>query len=134
MRKGEKNKLDALASEMCKKHSNRMCVRCGKRSPNPDNLNEGLQWCHVITRGMLSLRWNLKNCLCLCASCHFWGHKYPIDFSLWLIKNFGEEWYCKLKQTPKSKLLFDKVKTYLENSTPEDCLIPEKIWEQELKL
>lgn len=127
--KADKGRLDVLAAKKCKEHAGHQCVRCFKRSPNPEDVDEGLQWAHIVTRGALTTRWNLKNCLCLCAGCHFWGHKHPIDFSMWLIKEFGEEWYYQLKRSPKKKLFYDSVKEALENSTVEDCLIPKEVKE-----
>ena len=134
MKKSEEDKLDVLAAKKCKEHAGHMCVRCGRHSPSPEDVDEGLQWCHIISRSMKTIRWSLKNCLCLCAGCHFWGHKYPIDFGIWLIKSFGEEWYYGLKQTPKKKAFFDEIEKYLNSSKPKDCLIPTKHWEEELKL
>jgi len=134
MKASEEERLDALAANRCKELSGYMCVRCGKRSPYAEDLKEGLQWAHVISRSYKTIRWSLKNCLCLCSGCHFWAHKFPVEFGIWLVKCFGEKWYYSLKRTPKKKLFFDEVKKSLEEATIDDCLIPNKYWEEELNI
>lgn len=127
MKKSEITKLDDIARLKCKELSGYKCVRCGKRSPDPEKLTTGLEWTHIISRSYKSVRWNPKNWLCLCSACHSWAHKFPIESSLWLIKNFGEEWYYGLKRI-KIKLFFDEIKKSLETLTEEDVLIPKVHW------
>ncbi len=77
------NKLDRLISEICKMDAGYKCTKCGK-----DGMEVQLQCAHIYSRVYRSTRWALLNVLCLCAGCHFWAHKNPVDFSLWIIEKF----------------------------------------------
>ena len=63
---------------------------CGQKSNT-------LQCAHIFTRSYLSTRWDLKNLLCLCASCHFKAHKEPIEFAEFVEKFLGEKEYSELR-------------------------------------
>lgn len=67
--------LDALASKLCKAVAGHKCVRCGA--------TEYLQWHHIVTRRIKTLRWDMSNGLCLCRGCHFWWHN---------VAQMGEQW------------------------------------------
>lgn len=72
---------DGYARERCFERDGHKCVRCQKTA--------GIQWAHIITRGILSLRWDLDNNLTLCGGCHkFFWHKEP----LLAVKWFEETW------------------------------------------
>lgn len=69
-----KRKLDAMCREIVFNRDRMRCRRCGKRPPSIQ-----LQWAHIYSRRYLSIRWDLRNSLALCASCHFWIHSNPMD-------------------------------------------------------
>ena len=83
------NKLDKLASILVR--SKGKCVRCG------NDQYEKLQCCHIYSRTYRSVRWYLDNLLCLCAGCHFWGHKNPLEFAEFVKNYLGELRYEQLK-------------------------------------
>lgn len=83
-----RNKLDRLCSLIVRGRGR--CERCGSQ--------ESLQCCHIFSRIYNATRWLLENLLCLCAGCHFWGHKNPILFAEWVRKHLGEEKYKNLKE------------------------------------
>ena len=62
-----RNKCDKLVGLLCR--SRGKCEFCGSR--------ETLQWAHFITRAIIHLRYDPDNYACLCAACHFRGHKDP---------------------------------------------------------
>lgn len=69
-----KRKLDALAREVVFVRDHTKCRRCGKSPPSIQ-----LQWAHIYSRRYLSVRWDPRNALSLCAGCHFWIHANPMD-------------------------------------------------------
>lgn len=71
----DKMRLDKLAREVCLKKAGYQCERCGKE--------ERLQWHHVYTRRLLSLRWEPDNLVCLCAGCHLWWHQNTLAAAEW---------------------------------------------------
>ncbi len=89
------NKLDKICSEIVRFRG--YCEWCNKA-------DHTLQCAHIYSRTYKSVRWDLKNLLCLCASCHFFGHKNPTLFSEFVIKYLGSVEYEYLKQraTPTS--------------------------------
>lgn len=84
------NKLDRECSRIIR--SKGFCTRCGM------NDYEKLQCAHIYSRDYKSLRWDLKNMVCLCASCHFWGHKNPILFAEFVKEYLGDYEYQALKE------------------------------------
>lgn len=74
---------DKYSRELCFERDGHKCVRCGK--------DKGIQWAHVISRRHLSTRWDLDNCLTLCAGCHkFWWHDNPREAVEWFAAKFPE--------------------------------------------
>jgi 5-methylcytosine-specific restriction endonuclease McrA len=71
-----KNKLDKIFSLMVRSHG--VCEMCGKSGPNVH-----LQAAHVITRSNLRLRWDFRNVMTLCAGCHLFWHKNPLESINW---------------------------------------------------
>lgn len=61
-----------------------------------------LQCAHIFSRTYRNTRWDLKNMICLCASCHFNGHKNPILFSEFVREYLGDATYLELKQKHNS--------------------------------
>lgn len=75
-----KREADKLAGEKC---------RARGACENPDCLSQdptrALQWAHVIARSHSSkIRWDMDNCFCLCAACHFKFTKHPDLWHFWL--------------------------------------------------
>ena len=78
--KAEVKTLDDLCRRLVFLRDKHTCQKCGKR--------ERLQWAHIHTRGVHSLRWIPENSLCLCSGCHYQGHLHPTDFSRWLLEKY----------------------------------------------
>jgi len=91
-RKTVKNKLDKLFS--AKIRSKGFCERCGKTTT--------LQTSHIYSRSYLRLRWVEENATCMCAGCHFWWHKNPVDAIEWVaqIRDLDKLKEIKRKITP----------------------------------
>ena len=83
-----RNKLDRLCSQIVRGRGK--CEKCEGR--------DNLQCCHIFSRTYSNTRWDLENLLCLCAGCHFWGHKNPIGFAEFVKCKLGEEKYELLKE------------------------------------
>jgi len=87
-----KNKLDKIVSEIVKNKG--CCERCYKKASQVQ-----LQTAHIFSRSNLSVRWDLDNVLCLCASCHInFAHKNPIEFAEFVKAKLGETKYEELKR------------------------------------
>jgi 5-methylcytosine-specific restriction endonuclease McrA len=67
--------LDLLARRATFERAKHRCERCLK----PDRL----QWHHVYSRAIVTLRWDLDNLVALCAGCHLWWHHNPLDAAEW---------------------------------------------------
>ena len=92
-----------------------------------EKFGKGCAWCgkegqlhsdHIANRGKLSTRWNVQNCVVLCAGCHLFRKKRePAEWSKMVIGHIGIDlWNSLLEQ---SKKFWDKdiyaVKEYLES-------------------
>jgi len=93
-RKGLKNKLDRIVSEIVRARG--YCVWCG----NPKY--ELLQCCHIYSRSNLAVRWDLNNLLCMCAGCHFKAHQRPLEFASFVKEFLGKFKYTELKNRANS--------------------------------
>jgi hypothetical protein len=73
-------KLDEAWSKACKKKAGWKCEVCGKE----EHLNSH----HIVGRRNRTLRWDLRNSVCLCVSHHKFGvesaHEDPLWFKEWL--------------------------------------------------
>lgn len=70
------------------------CCCCGKTnlgSFHPKNKPYGIQVGHFISREVLALRWDLKNCNQQCSGCNK-KHQYnQLNYINFMIKNYGVE-------------------------------------------
>ena len=82
-------KLDQACSLITR--SKGRCVKCGEQR------YQQLQCCHIYSRTYKSVRWDLLNLLCMCASCHRWGHNNPCLFTEFVQTYLGAEQYEELK-------------------------------------
>jgi 5-methylcytosine-specific restriction endonuclease McrA len=77
--KAIKKKLDVLWSQIIRKRNNGFCEVCGKPAQNSH---------HIVGRKNLLFRWDLRNGVNLCISCHMFGknsaHTDPIYFIGWI--------------------------------------------------
>lgn len=82
-RRPDVRELDALCREVVFLRDQHRCCRCHRTTR--------LQWCHVHTRRIRSLRWRLENSLLLCAGCHLWWHHHPLESAGWFEDTYPEE-------------------------------------------
>lgn len=77
--------LDELFSKIIRTRANYTCERCGRK----DGV---MQCCHVYSRKVLGLRWDLQNAFCGCGGCHiFFWHSSPIEAFIWFENRYGKE-------------------------------------------
>ncbi len=109
--KGLKKKCDLLWSTLVKKVGR--CERCDKSS------GVQLQSAHIFSRRYSHIRHDLSNGVCLDASCHFWAHSNPVEFSRGVVKYLGEDLIHKLeiKKQLTSKVNYEEVYNDLKNKT-----------------
>jgi hypothetical protein len=82
-------KLDKETSRIIRSYGS--CVWCKKEE------YDKLQCAHIFSRTFRNTRWDLKNLLPLCQSCHFYGHRNPISFTEMVMCHLGEYEYNALK-------------------------------------
>jgi hypothetical protein len=107
---------DTKFSEEIRKRDGK-CLRC--------NGTENLQCSHFWSRQHSSTRFDFKNCITLCYSCHYgnakgWEYDQPGGYRDFMIKRLGEEDFIKLEAKHyKTMKLRDAVlefmKIYKEN-------------------
>lgn len=73
--------LDALCRQYVFMRDRFLCVKCLHLTKRRNG--DRLQWAHIHTRGVHSLRWEPDNSVCLCSGCHLKGHLHPTEFSRW---------------------------------------------------
>lgn len=73
-----KNECDRLFSRLIR--SAGYCYRCSS--------THQLQCAHIVSRSYLSVRWNRKNALCLCSSCHVFFTYHPLEWSFFIDYEF----------------------------------------------
>lgn len=106
LKKVEKE-LDTSWSELVKLRAGNQCEICHKQT----QLNSH----HIFSRSKKSIRWDVKNGVCLCVGHHignvFSAHKTSFEFSMWLLsmkgKTFMDELAWKSGQTSHLSL-FEK--------------------------
>ncbi len=78
-----KNKADRLFSRVVR--SEGVCAEC--------NTTKNLQCAHIESRTYRSTRWDERNAVCLCASCHLKFTWNPAAWSIWVKGRFGTRFY-----------------------------------------
>ena len=84
--------LDRACRERVFLRDNFSCVRCGSK--------DNIQWCHVVSRRHLHLRWQDDNSFTGCAGCHIFWHGEPILAIDWFAKSFPERHAMLMKAAP----------------------------------
>jgi 5-methylcytosine-specific restriction endonuclease McrA len=94
MKKKEIKYLDKLWAEKVKKRANYKCEYCGK--------TKYLNAHHIYSRSNRSVRWDVRNGICLCVGCHSFAnhsaHKAPLDFVEWVTARRGDKWLEELRE------------------------------------
>lgn len=98
--------LDKLCREVVMLRDKGRCCWCGKV--------DRLQWSHVHTRRVHSLRWRLENSLILDAGCHLKWHGHPMEAATWFSQKYPDRMKAltMLRQT-QQKVDLSAIKLYL---------------------
>lgn len=84
--------LDKLWASRVKSIARNKCEICGD--------TKGLNSHHIQPRNNYSVRWYLRNGVCLCNKCHqkdpYSAHKNPLWFMEYMIRWRGELWFKNL--------------------------------------
>lgn len=96
--KGSKGKATRLHSRLVREANNFKCQRCGRGRDDEVQL----QCAHIISRHVIQTRTDLDNAFCLCASCHWYFGRWPIEFALFVFDKIGEDKYHELKAKAES--------------------------------
>lgn len=116
-------RLDILVSRIVRKRDER-CVICGQpvqfnERGEPVTLTNG----HWIRRGLIALRWDLRNCNCQCATCNG-RHEYDTEpYDIWMVDTYGADTVASLRERSRGV----KVMTRNERLALEDEL--RQVWE-----
>ncbi|MBV6343522.1 hypothetical protein [Candidatus Magnetobacterium casense] len=73
---------------------------------------------HIIRRGIKATRWDLRNGLGMCWSCHTWGHDHPGEFTEFITAVVGSAMMDLLRDLARMYVRLDllKVKAELESA------------------
>jgi hypothetical protein len=89
----DKKRLEKELDRLCRHlvvilRDKNTCQRCG----NPGADGYKIDWSHVHTRRIRSLRWMPWNSKALCAGCHMWWGAYREQSREWFILKFPTRW------------------------------------------
>ena len=95
--KGDRGKATKLHSKLVRARADNRCERCGRTRGdiNPDTGKEVKQihCAHIISRNVPATRTAENNAFCLCASCHWYFGKWPVEFAKFVFEHIGEGGY-----------------------------------------
>lgn len=57
-----------------------------------------LQCAHVISRAYMAIRWDRRNAVCLCAACHTYFTRHPLEWQIWVEEKLGLQLYLTLRE------------------------------------
>lgn len=90
---------------LCKKHLVSECdrlfslqVRSVGRCEADGEHNGNLQCAHGFSRSYKAVRWDRRQCFCLCAGHHTYYTHHPIEWDLWMLDRLGIELYGELRE------------------------------------
>ena len=111
------NKLDKAWGLTVRERANNLCEICSRPGNNPH---------HIIGRRNHSLRWDLKNGICLCAGCHTFGTKSAHQNPLWFLDQLdkGVLEYLRKKQNEIKKWKTWELEELLTTLTSDDTIKP----------
>lgn len=89
-----KKKLDAVFSVFIRKRDKGVCFTCGKKLPWKKQQNG-----HYVSRGVLILRWDERNCNCQCVGCNIFKNGNMDEYSVRLVRKYGPTILEELNKT-----------------------------------
>ncbi len=91
--KGARGKATKLHSLIVRERAGFVCENCGRTK------EEGQMQCaHIVSRNYGQTRTDLRNAVCLCAKCHWFFGKWPVEFARFVEDKIGLELYEELKE------------------------------------
>ncbi len=81
-----KKKLDAVFSQYIRRRDKGVCFTCGVKKPWKSQQNG-----HYISRGVLILRWDERNCNCQCVGCNIFRNGNMAEYAIRLMKKYGPD-------------------------------------------
>ncbi len=78
---------DKLAGDKCRARG-----RCEAAGLDSIECKLALQWCHIVERQELGIRWSMNNCLCLCQAHHMYYTYRPFRWQLFIQAHFPDQW------------------------------------------
>lgn len=78
---------DNLARDKC-----RLRGKCEAAGLDALTCKGVLQWCHIVERSELGIRWDEFNCLCMCQAHHLYYTYRPFRWQLFIREHFPIEW------------------------------------------
>jgi len=97
--KGDRGKATKLHSQVVRTRAGWACERCGRAigdTAPSGKLVKQLHCAHIISRHVAATRTDETNAFCLCASCHWYFGKWPIEFAKFTFKEITKSGYEKL--------------------------------------
>jgi len=73
------SRLDALCRELVFRRDRGVCIFCRAEGLHDPDRARRIQWCHVHSRAIRSLRWNPLNSFAACAGHHLRWHARPVE-------------------------------------------------------
>jgi hypothetical protein len=107
--KGARGKATKLHSDYVRARAGWRCEHCGggegDLSPKGKPIKQ-VHCAHIITRHKPLTRTDENNAFCLCASCHFYFTKWPVEFAKFVFEKIGKRKYNALfkKATAEGKV------------------------------
>lgn len=86
-----KKELDTWFSIYIRMRDKGVCITCGSKTFWKYQQNG-----HYVSRAVLSLRWDERNCNCQCAGCNVFKHGNMDEYALALQKKYGKDILQKL--------------------------------------
>jgi hypothetical protein len=93
-RRMKRDTLDALFSKFIRTRDKWTCQRCGKVYLPP---TQALHCAHVLSRGKLSVRYDVFNAAALCYGCHRWLDTHPDLKTAFFLARLGQTEYDLLQ-------------------------------------
>lgn len=95
----ERNRMIAALDADCRQRivwdrDKNVCQQCGKTEGqrHEDGTPVQVQWSHIVSRAVTSLRWESENCLAHCSKCHCWFTNNHTAGIAWFEDKFPERW------------------------------------------
>ena len=97
--KGDRGKATKLHSTVVRTRAGWACERCsrsiGDTAPSGKTVKQ-MHCAHIISRHVAATRTDEANAFCLCASCHWFFGKWPIEFAKFTFRKITKSGYEKL--------------------------------------